>query len=145
MSLGSLKSSSKLANEGINVAIKEGINTDGTIPTFKVLRASMQNKKYAKAIRELNDKVLSTYGVSSSDQLTDEQNEEIDVNVFIEAVLVGWENVELEDGVKYPYSIENAKALFLNPDWFDLISKIKLGASLAKGFNPDLVSKITKN
>lgn len=145
MSLAKFKSSSKLANEGINIAVKEWINTDGTIPTFTVRRASMQNKSYAKAIRELNDKVLLKYGVTNTDELTDEQNEEIDIEVFIDAVLIGWENVELEDGLKYPYSKENALALFSNEDYFDVISKIKVGASLSKGFNPALVSKITKN
>lgn len=145
MSIGKFKTSPKLVNEGIKIAVKEWGNTDGTIPVFTVRRASMQNKAYAKAIRELNDKVLLKYGVASTDDLTDAQNEEIDLDVFIDAVLVGWENLEIEDGVKYEYSRENAVALFSNEELFDVTSRIKVGASLSKGFNPDLVSKITKN
>ena len=139
------KSSSKSANEGINITLEDCINTDGTIPTFKVRRNSMQNKLYAKAIMELNDKALAKYGVTSIDQLTPEQNEAEDLGVFIDAVLVGWENVELEDGIKFPYSKENAITLFSDPDWYDLMIKIKVGASSVKGFSADLVSKITKN
>ncbi len=121
----SLKSAYKTnlssVNEGIEVKINSEKNKDGTVPTFTIARKSGQNKNYIKAVNKSTDNLLSKFGVTEMSKLSSEQDKELTLSWFIDTILLDWKNVEPDDdGVKVPYSKENAKKLFSDESWHDL-------------------------
>jgi hypothetical protein len=145
MSLKSFKTDVKSVNEGIDIQLLDHKNSDGTIPTFTVARMSSQNKKYMEAIRKFNDKKQNEIGILSLDKLTAEQTRELNIDTFVEAVLLGWKNVEFEEGVKTPYSKENCRNILCSDEWFDLKERIDREASNKANYSASLLEKKAKN
>jgi hypothetical protein len=92
---------------GIIIRFKK--NDDGTIPSFKIARASSSNKNWAKTFeakarpfkRDIEEKVLS-----------EEDANDLNIDVFVSAILQGWENVQDEHGKNIVYNRDNAIKLF---------------------------------
>ena len=120
MSVFSQFKTSKVAeSEGIEVRFKP--NEDGTVPSFRIARMGKSNARYVKSVesrtrphrQNIIDKVI-----------TNEIAEEINLNVFCDAVLLGWENIIGEDGKTIPYSWDNAKKLMSDlPDLYDILKE----------------------
>ena len=139
------KTDSKSANEGIKIKYNDSPNSDGSIPVFTLARMSSQNKKYVTKLRNANETIQAKYGVTEMSKLSEDQDKEMSLELFVETVLLGWENFEIEDGVKLEYSTENAKKVFGDPDWIDLYTDLKENALKQANFSKSLVESIAKN
>ena len=116
------KTDSTIANEGVWFKLAQYPNEDGTIPAFKMARIGAQNKAYAKAVKRAGEKFVDADGEFDKDALTDEQQDELDLDVFVSTILLGWDNFQPnEDGKAVPYSAEKAREIFGNYDWIDLL------------------------
>jgi len=131
MSLASrFKTDSKAANEGIWVEFEA--NDDGSIPKFKISRMSSQNKVYQKSARK-HSKGLNSNGAVRN--ISDEQFDEMTLDIFVDSILLGWENVQpKDDGKEYLYTKENAKALLSDPNWVDLYDELANIANSKESF-----------
>jgi hypothetical protein len=106
-------------------------NSDGSVPGFLLSRSTRQNIRYAKAIREYQER----YNVSDVHQLDEAEAERSMLELFVDSVLLSWQNVQPEDdGVELPYTRENALRLLGNSDWFDLYNDLTVKASKAENF-----------
>jgi len=105
------------------------VNDDGTDCGFKVSRMSVHNRRFAAAIAKRQKK----YGVKLK-TMGQEKNQSDMIEVFVETVLVNWQNVvdfregaqdnvvKGEPSVKIEYSRENAIWLLNQlPDLFELL------------------------
>ena len=107
------KTSRRLVDEGVWFDVTT--NADGTIARVKLRRHGRANRHWVAAYRE------HTAG-KDMETITVEEDEAITVGVFVEACLVDWEHLQLEDdGVELPFSKENALTLLSDPDWIDLL------------------------
>ncbi len=123
MSLGKLfKTNAKAEREG--VFFDYGPNEDlvpkdgGEAPTmrFRLARAGGANLGYVKALERITrpfKKAIQT------DNLSNDRAKALDRQAFIEACLLGWENITLENEV-LGFSKENAEKLFTAlPELYD--------------------------
>jgi hypothetical protein len=108
-----------VAKETEGIDVKFDANDDGSIPTFKIVRMGPRNKRFMKAHAQYTKPYQSAIDANRLDADTQLR---ISVNVFIDAALKGWENVQDENNVAIPYNTENARKLFATlPDlFFDL-------------------------
>lgn len=150
--MGSLRESFKTdveaVNKGITVELLANPNNDEgkTIPKFKLARYSHQNKEFAKLLRKIHDNCMKKYGVVSIDKLTPTQSAEMDLEIFLETVLKGWENFQPdEDGVNLEYSKENARRIFSDESWFDLYTRLQKEASEKDNFSQVIAEASAKN
>lgn len=146
----SLKSAYKtdlsLINEGIEVKMNSEKNKDGSVPIFILARKSGQNKNYIKAMNKSTDNLLSKYGVAEISKLSPEQDRDMTLSWFLDTILLGWENFEPnDDGVKLPYSKENAKNIFSDETWHDLYIFLSSESSKQANFSAELMESIAKN
>jgi hypothetical protein len=145
MALTKFKTDVKSVNEGIDIKLMDSINSDGTIPTVTVARMSSQNKKYMETIRKFNDAQSLEYGVISLDKFTPEQSKQLNIDTFVESIVLGWENFEFSEGVKTPYSKENCRNILCSDEWFDLKDRIEKEAVKSSNFSAELLDKKAKN
>lgn len=105
------------AKERDGVAITYAANDDGTVPTFIVRRRGPGNQQYAKELQRLTEPYRRLIELGALDEMISRQ---IMLKVFCIAVLVGWTNVQDENGVKIDYSSANAVALLTAlPELYD--------------------------
>lgn len=114
------KTDTTAANSGVWFDFTDCPNDDGTVPGFKLARKSSQNKAYAKAMREFTKEHTTADGVMDLDDLSEEQAEAAEVNVFVTSLLIDWRNFRPTDEKDVKFTPEVARELFLNPDWGDL-------------------------
>lgn len=145
MSLIKFKTDVKSVNEGIDIKLMDSINKDGTIPTVTVARMSSQNKRYMETIRKFNDKQSLEYGVISLDKFTPEQSKQLNIDTFVEAIVLGWENMEFTEGIKTPYSQDNCRNILCSDEWFDLKDKIEKEAVKKENYSAELLESKAKN
>lgn len=120
MSVFSQFKTSKFAEtEGVDVRFKA--NSDGTIPSFRIARMAKSNPKYLKAV-EARTKPHRKDIIEKA--ITNEIAEEINLDVFCDAVLIGWENIVGEDGRVIPYTRDDAKKLMTElPDLYEILKE----------------------
>lgn len=102
---------------------KEGIWIDyGDAGKFRIARAGGSNKAF---VRQFQRMTKPHRRAIQADAMNDEAQLAIMRQVFIDTVLLGWENVTDRDGKEMPFSKENAAQLFTDlPDLFgDLLSQ----------------------
>lgn len=104
---------------GFRVELTEAVNQDGSIPVFIVGRIHEGNVNYSRAV----DRASRPHRRQIQLGVFDNQKaERILRDVFIESVLLGWENVQDEKGNKLPFNKENAIKLFDDlPDLYKLL------------------------
>lgn len=112
------KTSSVLEEEGIFVKLKA--NEDGTIPTFKIARASRNNKRYVKTfeakIRPFKDEI-------ESGNLDPETDKRIMVDIFVSGVLLDWKNVQDENNKPMLFNRDNAIKLLTDlPELYEFLN-----------------------
>jgi hypothetical protein len=116
----SFKTDPNLETEGVEIIYNfkpEYQNDDKTWPTFTVKRAGGRNaKEYdlarERARRPFKDKI-------AKNTMEDEDNLEILINAFLDAVLVTWKNFQDNQGQNVEYTVEHARKLFFDlPEFF---------------------------
>lgn len=107
--------------EQTGVAIEFGTNEDGTVPTFYLSRMAKANKRYSKAM-EL--KFRPHQRAIQSKTLSDDLANRLMLEVFVESVITGYENIQDENG----------KAITTNEGVIDLFTKL-----------PDLHAELEEN
>lgn len=136
----SFKTDSKAETEGIVLVYNfkpEYQNDDKTWPTFIVKRAGGSNAKQydlarERARRPFKDKIAKNI-------MEDEDNLEILINAFLDALLVTWSNVQDSEGQNIEYSVENARKLFMDlPEFFYEFHQRILGRDLFLASETDL-------
>jgi len=114
---------------------KGNVTKAATIPAFKMARKSSHNAKYAKTMREVTKEVNTANGVKQLDELTEEESEQVELDVFVSTLLIEWRNFQPdEDGVNVDYSEEKAREIFGNPDWRDLRTTLSIMAGQAANY-----------
>lgn len=146
--ISKFKSSSKLANEGVEIEFRgnDEVNKDGTFAVFKVARQSGQNKKWMKNVQEYHEKLFEKYGVRDEKKVSIEEKDKRTMELFCSTVLIGWENFEPnDDGVKVKFSVEKAIEIFSNPDNYDFFEMLSTQANKKDNFNKSLEDEKAKN
>src|SRR5574343_104549 len=137
------KTNTKLANEGVLFRMSDCPNEDKTIPEFVIKRMSAQNEEFIENSRKSNDALLAKYGLKSISQLSRQQLKEQNLDLFIDFILVSWNNFEPNgDGVKLPYSKQAARDIFSDSDWIDLFETLQSAAVDSKNFSSSLLDGI---
>ena len=144
MSLKSkFKTNSNSVTQGVWVEYKDSPNEDGSVPKFKVARQSGQNKNYSKALRTHSKKAKAK---GKLENMSDEESNLLLLNVFVDSILLGWENFQPnDDGVSLEFSALNATAIFGDPDWYDFYQEIQNAAEDISTFNREDVEEEAKN
>jgi len=91
------------------VRIEFPANGDGSIPTFIIARMGPMNQRYTKTLERV------TYPYKRQLELRTLPNEKAEAlmrQVFVNSILLGWENVQNEGGTAIVFSAENALTLF---------------------------------
>ena len=100
------KLDAKKETEGIE--IKFSANDDGTVPTFRILHMNQSNAKYAKVLEQESKPYRRQMQLEA---LSDADDKKIMLRTFCRSILIGWSNVQKEDGTPYDYTFENAMKL----------------------------------
>lgn len=134
------------------VAARDGVwfdypmNSDGTTPRFKLARASKHNKKYVTAIRKVANALNMADGTVDLHSVDDTAAEKLLLDVFVDTVLLGWENFQPEDdGVVLPYSRDNALSVFGSDEWIDLFDDLDAKSKKATGYQTKVLEAAAKN
>lgn len=144
MSLNKYRTDPKLSKEGVWVAYPA--NKDGSIPAFKLARASAQNSKYAMAIRKLAEKTVTSTGTPDFSKLGDADLSGVELDIFIDSILVDWRHIQPnDDGEEIPYSQEAAKMFFGSDEWFDLYIELSTQANNIANFRVKQLEAEAKN
>lgn len=94
-------------------------NDDGTVCRVKLARSGRRNPKYLKALEKAS-KPFRNIGLDNLDPETDAK---IMREVLADSVIVGWENMQLDENVNLDFSRANViKVLEELPDLMDFIS-----------------------
>lgn len=109
------KTDSRKETEGVLVTY--GPNDDKTIPGFRLLRRNGSNQRYAKVLERETYPYRRLIELGTLDNKISER---VFMRVFCLAVLIGWDNVQDEQGVSIPFNLDNAMKLFQElPDLYD--------------------------
>lgn len=128
------------AKETEGVAIAYGANEDGSIPSFKIARMGKTNKKYTKAFEAKTRPYRRQIELQT---LSEEISEKVMLEVFVETILLGWDNVIGRDGKKLPFTRQNA--IQLMTDLPDLYADLQAEASKAIRFLEEQREEEAKN
>lgn len=101
------KMDDKKQAEGI--LLNYGANSDGSVPSFRVLRRGPSNQKYQQTLERETRPYRRQIELGTLDNM---QSEYIYRRVFCLSVLIGWEHVQTETGEEIPFNFENAMKLF---------------------------------
>jgi len=123
----------KMESEGVEVQFGE--NQDGSIPTFRLARATKANKAYSKALERATRPHRRQIELGT---MNNELAEKMFMGVFVDTLLLGWSNVKLSDVTgdeesegSAPFNRENALALLQAlPDLYEDLQMKCNGASL---------------
>jgi hypothetical protein len=133
-------SETKLA-EGIEIKYSTEKNADGTVPSFRIMRKDVRlNKRYAKALEEESRPYRR---MIDTDNLSFELNNELNLKCFCRGILIGWENIQDENGKVIPFSFENA--MFVMQKLPDLYADLEAQASKAAMFKDEQMEADAKN
>lgn len=140
------KTDAALANDGVWFDYPAQPNEDGTVPGFKLARKGSQNKAYTKAMREFTQAHTDEEGNYDTDNLTEEDAEAVELNVFVDGLLMEWRNFQPEDdGNVLEYSKDAAREIFGDPDWFDLRADLAKRCGHADAFKTAQLKGEAKN
>jgi hypothetical protein len=104
----------KKETEGIDVPFDA--NEDGSIPTFTIVRMGPRNKRFMQAHARFTKPYQAAIDAK---RLAPETQLKISINVFVDAALKGWKNVQDDTGVDITFNAANAVKLFTSlPDLF---------------------------
>lgn len=115
------------------VLLEYGFNSKNLPITIRIARAGGANTQYAK---RMEIKVKPFRRQIQTETIEKNQLDKLIRDVFCETVVLGWENVEDENGNDLPFSLEAAIKLFT--DLPDLFADVQEQASKASLFRTDI-------
>jgi hypothetical protein len=122
------------------VLVKYGENDDKTVPAFRLLRRNATNQRYAKSLERETAPYRRLIDLGTLDNKTAQK---VFTRVFCTSVLIGWENVQDEEGKIIPFNIENAIMLMDKlPDLYEDLSQQSVKVAL---FRQDALEADAKN
>lgn len=127
------ETSTKLSTKG--TPVKFEANEDGSIPTFFIARSHNSNQLFAKAV--------STNYAKGTDNMTEEELVEANLNIFLEGNLMGWENVLDRKDKTLPFSKENAVTLLT--DLPDVYQRLRIESNQLANYLKTAEEKAVKN
>lgn len=140
------KTDTTAANEGVWFDFEDAPNADGTVPGFKLARKTGQNKAYSKAMREFTKEHTTEEGVADFSSLSEAEAEAVELDVFVNALLVEWRNFQPEDdGKAVNFTVEAAKKVFGDPDWTDLYKDLARKCGQASAYKAKQLKAEAKN
>lgn len=126
--------------ETAGVFLDYGTNSKGKPIRFKIARAGGKNDAYSKAL----EKATRPHRIAMQNKtFSNEQADALVLDVFCEAVLLGWEGVENEAGEAVSY--DKAAARKLMNDLPDLYADIRGQADAAATFRQQELEADLKN
>lgn len=121
-------------------------NSDGTIPAFKLARASKHNKKYITAMRKFSDKYQTDEGLPDFSSLDENEADKMLLDVFADTIILDWRNIQPnDDGVVLEFNRANVVALLGDEDWLDLYKDLEAKAKRAGNFRQKSLEAQAKN
>lgn len=127
------ETSNKLSIKG--APVKFPANEDGSFPTFFIARAHSSNQLFAKACKSNYEKGIPN--------MSEEELLEANLAIFLDANLIGWENILDRKGKVLPFSKENAKTLLT--DLPEVFEKLQREASELSNYLKSAEEKAVKN
>lgn len=115
-------------------------NEDGTVPTFIISRIAESNKEYTKALDAATKPYRRQMQLGTLPKAKDKA---IFLDVFVSTIVLGWSNVQGEDGQNIPFNKANAIKLFT--DLPDLLTELQVQASDAALFRVTALEDEAKN
>lgn len=111
------KTNKNCEENGILVRFKP--NEDGSIPSFRIGRASRSNKRWLVAF----EAKTRPYKTEIKDGIiNDEDAQRINLEVFCSALLLGWSNIQDSDGQDIQFTYDNAIRLFTDlPELYEML------------------------
>jgi len=126
-------------------AVQNGIwvdfsaNEDNTVPKFKLCRMSDANKEYAKGLNREVKKM-------GRRNISDDEDQKISLELFCRHILIGWENVQLEDdGENLEFNFVNAVNLLSDPTYSDLYKRLRQESNEIENFQRRELEEDSKN
>jgi len=108
------KTDAKLETEGI--LIQYGENSKGAMEAFRIARAGGGNQRFEKTLTQRTKPYRRQI---QTDAMDAKVSKRIFMEVFVDTVLLGWENIEDENGNPLAFNRDNALDLFTKlPDLF---------------------------
>lgn len=135
---GQYKTDSVKETEGVDVTFPS--NDDGSVPTFRIARMGKANKKYTKAVERVSRPYRRQIDNKS---ISEELSEKLMLEVFVDTVLLGWSNIQDEEGKTIAYNRENA--IKVMTDLPDLYAELSDEASKAARFRDEQQESEAKN
>lgn len=126
--------------EQAGVILEYGKTADGRPIRIRVARAGGSNLKFAKLLEK---KTKPFRRQIQNETLDNALGDELLIQVFAEAVVLGWENVQDENGNDLPFTKENCIKVLT--DLPDLFADIREQSSKAVLFRADLKEIAAKN
>lgn len=140
------KTNTKSANAGVWFDFPNSPNGDGTVPGFKLARKSSQNTRYSAAVRDFTKHHTSDQGVVDLSSVGNEEAEKVELDVFVNSLLVDWRNFQPDDdGKVVQHSKSEAAKIFENTDWVDLYKDLVAKCSAASGYKERQLAAEAKN
>lgn len=127
------ETSTKLSTKG--APVKFEANEDGTIPTFFIARSHNSNQLFAKAV--------ASHYAKGTDNMSEEELTEANLNIFLEGNLMGWENVLDRKDKPMPFSKENATTLL--SDLPDVYQRLRIASNELANYLKTAEEKAVKN
>lgn len=122
------------------ITIKFKANDDGSIPSFKITRASRSNTLWAKTFES---KTRPFKNEIADGTIVESEANRINIEIFVTAILQGWDNIQDETGKLITYSYDNAIKLFT--DLPDLFAKLSFESAKMDNFLAANLKVDTKN
>lgn len=116
-----------------------GNNEDGSTPTFILARLGPMNQKYAKCLEITTQPYKRQLELKT---LSNDKSEELVMIVFVNSILLGWSNVQDENGKLIEFSAHNAIELFKQlPDLYFELQQQAQNASLYRIDESEAIAK----
>jgi hypothetical protein len=125
--------------ENTGVWIDVDTTDDGKPIRFLISRQSRANKKYSETLA----RVIGPYRQQLvNEQLSESLSRKLNIQVFCESILLGWENVQDRDGNDIAYNIGNSVKLMTDlHDLYELLNSKSTSLVLFKDKSLELVVK----
>jgi hypothetical protein len=121
------------------ILLDYGKNADGTSICIRIARAGGANKQFDKRMEALTKPIRRQLQNETAEA---EQIDTIFRKLWAETVVLGWENVQDEDGKPIPFNVANCVALFDKlPDLFADIQEQSRKAALFRKANLEADAK----
>lgn len=134
------KTNSVKETEGVKIEFPEVQNDDGSIPTFIISRMGKSNKAYSKALEAATRPYRRQVELGT---MKNDVAEKLFLNVFVDTILRGWENVQDENGEAISYSKDSAISLL--EELGDVYDRLQEEAKISSNFRDSALEDEAKN